>query len=781
MQPSPWEYSEQTPPSWLIELMQERLSGPSVRFVAQLLWQRGLQEPEAVLAFLDPDCYRPASPWAFGAEMERAIARLQQALEQQAQVYIWGDFDADGITATAVLWEGLGQFFQQNETLHFFIPNRLKDSHGLSINGLDQIAARGGQLIVTCDNGSADDLELDHARTLGLDVIITDHHLLPAERPRVTAFLNSRQFAADHPLAQLSGVAVAYKLVEALYETLPQVPQAPLETLLDLVAIGLISDLVQLSGDCRYLAQTGLAQLRRQISHPTRPGVAKLLKLCRKTGDRPTDISFGLGPRINALSRIQGEAREGVELLTSRDPIRAEALAESAEWTNTCRKEVQQQVLIQAEAKLAALDLAITPVIILSDPQWTVGVLGIVASQLAQTYGRPVILLSEDGIGRSVGDLPMARGSARSIQGLNLYELMQEQAYLLDRFGGHPFAVGLSLSLKNLPLFSASIQQDFRQRWAQLPTPSLKIDLELCLADVVIDQGAALFRALQQLEPYGMGNPTPLLLVRNCHLEQRRSDFSHRFKQQKVKYKKVRFDLRDDSTPTVFPSVWWGHEAEDLPEGRCDVVFELEYARLYGKASEYHARLVAVRPSEQIAGLLSHRSPQKWLLDWRSLPEASSNQDILRLEICPYRWEELDGQAQTATARQQKLALAYPTQKADDPMLKWSQLVGLAKYAARKQSALQFVQIQKRLGLGEQSLALGLEALRAVGFKIQMERDKVVIEGDPKFLTLEESSTVNAIIQKFVSVVAEEQFQQSYFQRAPVQQLQKTLEQRLLD
>jgi single-stranded-DNA-specific exonuclease len=427
-----WQLKSQpTPSDWLLDLLQKRSPNPSNSFAAQLLWQRGLQDPQSVLAFLDATHYQPTSPWAFGAEMDKAVARLQEARDRQEMVFIWGDFDADGITATAVLWEGLGQFFERSQTLHFTIPNRLKESHGLSIAGIDAIAshqesaARGCQLIVTCDTGSSNEIEIDYAQKLGIDIIITDHHTLPNARPAVAAFLNPRTFSQDHPLANLSGVAVAYKLVEALYESLPDIPQEPLENLLDLVAIGLIADLVKLTGDCRYLAQRGLARLKTQLDAPTRPGVAKMLELCRRTGDRPTDIAFGLGPRINAISRIQGDAREGVKLLTTRDPERAAVLAESAEWTNLCRKEVQQRVQREAETQLARLDVDATAVIVLSDAQWPVGVLGLVASQLAQTYGRPTILLSE---ARSADteEQHLLRGSARSVKGIDLYDLLQQ-------------------------------------------------------------------------------------------------------------------------------------------------------------------------------------------------------------------------------------------------------------------------------------------------------------------------------------------------------------------
>jgi single-stranded-DNA-specific exonuclease len=776
---SPWQLKPQHKlPDWLTELLKTRLPQSDGRFVAQLLWQRGVQDEASVLAFLDSSHYQPTPPSAFGVEMEQAVARLIEARDRQETVFIWGDFDADGITATAVLWEGLGQFFEQAKTLHFFIPNRLKESHGLSRRGIEAIAAQGAQLIVTCDTGSSDDAEIDYARQLGIDIIITDHHTLPKERPAVAAFLNSRTFPSDHPLAHLSGVAVAYKLVEALYGALPQVPQAPLGDLLDLVAIGLIADLVQLTGDCRYLAQKGLERLKQQIDHPTRPGVAELLELCRRTGDRPSDISFGLGPRINALSRIHGDAREGVELLTTRDPIRAIALAESAEVTNLCRKEVQQRVTHEAKAYLERLDLDSTAVIVLSDPQWPVGVLGLVASQLAQTYGKPAILLSS--AGATPDKTPILRGSARSVRGIDLYGLLQQQMHLLDRFGGHPFAAGLSLSLENLPLFTASMNQCFRQTIGQWTPPPVDIDLAVTLADIVRDGGKPLFRELLQLEPYGMGNPAPQLLICNCWLERRRGSGTQAMGNHKVRYKKTRFMLRDDSTSTLFPGVWWGHDANELPDGQCDVVVELEYGQLY-KQSEYHLRLTAVRPASVEPSRTGSPSVEPWLLDWRQQTAAhQSSNPILRLEQCPNDWDELDRWAQQANAQQEKLALAYPASALPETTLKWRQLAGLAKYLARTQRHVALQAIQTRLGLGERSLSLGLAALQSVGFTIYFKADIMVVQDPHSLLTEAEVIVANQAIQQFLGAVAEEQFQQKYFQRAPVLQLQQTLEQRLL-
>lgn len=350
---------------------------------------------DRLAAFLHPNHYLPTSPFAFGDEMHQAIARLHQARDRHERITIWGDFDADGLTATAVLWDGLRQFFPESH-LSYTIPNRLTESHGLNKPGLDRLAHQGCTLIITCDTGSTNLEELAYAHTLGVDIIITDHHTLPEERPNVVALINSRTLSSDHPLAHLSGVAIAYKLIEALYETLPHSPQQPLDHILDLVAIGLITDLVDLKGDCRYLAQRGIQQLQTLLtqSPPSRPGIAQLLKLCKRTGDRPTDISFGIGPRINAISRIHGDATFAIELLTSQDGDRCRQLAAETELANSRRKALQRDVMNQVTTRLPELDLSTTQVIVLADPQWSSGVLGLVAGQIAQDYNRPTILLS---------------------------------------------------------------------------------------------------------------------------------------------------------------------------------------------------------------------------------------------------------------------------------------------------------------------------------------------------------------------------------------------------
>ncbi|WP_299492134.1 single-stranded-DNA-specific exonuclease RecJ [Acaryochloris sp. IP29b_bin.137] len=753
-----------TPPEWLIADIQQLAPQISGHYLAQLLWQRGICDPQTIPGFLDPNHYQPTSPSAFGAEMTTAIQRLIQARDRNQKVVIWGDFDADGITATAVLWDGLGQFFAQNHSLTYTIPNRLTGSHGLNQPGIERLAAQGYQLIVTCDTGSTNLSEIEYARELGLDVIITDHHTLPPERPPVTAIINPRYLPADHPLAHLSGVAVAYKLVEALYTALPQVPQQPLNHLLDLVAIGLIADLVALKGDCRYLAQHGIQHLQQQLTQRTRPGIATLLELCKRNGDRPTDISFGLGPRINAVSRIHGEASFCVELLTSTDPVRCRQLAEETELANTRRKSLQKDVLKQVTRQLEHLDLSITSVIVLSDPQWPVGVLGLVAGQIAQTYGRPTILLNEETVPKN-GEVRLARGSARSVNQIDLYQLVDRQAPLLTSFGGHPFAAGLSLPIANIPLLVEGINQHARQQQATEPAAVVQADLAITLAELATDGGRSLFKELKLLEPCGMGNPVPKLLIRNCWFEQVWNKNICDRKGNKVQYIKTTFQICDTSFDRGFPGLWWGHYKEEIPPGPCDAVVELDF-NAYEK--RYEVRLEAVRPAaENLTPTLE--SP---IVDWRqNHHKADPHQDVLVMNHCPNSWSTVQHWAKQAQTTGKTLAVAYEDADAPDPVAVWKQLVGMAKSLARREKSVSLALLEASLNIGPQALQMGLESLGVFGFAVHSEDQQIRIKVNPSAqgdASVDRQMDRQQAILQFVDALREEQFQQQYFQTVSV-------------
>ncbi len=749
MNSTKWQLIEPVePPPWLVDR--------TGIYAAQLIWQRGWQTRDRVEAFLNCEAYKPSGGFAFGAEMSQAVTRIKQAFEAGEKVAIWGDFDADGITATAVLWEGLGQFFPQDRQLVYFIPDRLTASHGLSRHGIDLIS--DCKLIVTCDTGSTNAAEIAYANSLGIDVIVTDHHTLPAERPTVVAIVNPRYLDSSHPLYNLSGVAVAFKLVEALYEMMPDDRSVePLENLLDLVAIGLVADLVQLVGDCRYLAQRGIEVLRQK----RRPGIRYLLEYCKKAGDRAIDISFGIAPRLNSISRIWGDVRKCVELLTSKDEAVCRELAQLAELANTQRKAIQKRILSQVEQKISQVDLSTTGILVLEDAQWPVGILGLVAGQIASTYHRPTILCnSED---------ELARGSARSPVGIDLYELIKGQEHLLTSFGGHPLAAGLSLPTNNIPLLREALNHRFWQQYRQNQPRATAIDLKLQIADL----GQSLFRQIKLLEPYGMGNPAPHFLIQNCRFEDKTNANIKNAKGQKVEYIKSRFTLVD-ATGEIGGD-WWGHYSYELPEGKCDAIVEL-VDNTYKKS--YEVRLIDFIDlginldashqtlNERAIALGTDRAAKLIeVIDARGKSQPLPTEAII-CDICPTSWQDLDRWIAQAAIAQKPIVLTYAPPGERDGMNAWQMLVGIAKYLSRTGSAITMSQLQAQLHIEDSVLQLGLEALTAYGWQI-LQHQKIHLSLDMQFVdtTVDSQKTAINAAQKFINAVNELSFQQRYFDR----------------
>ncbi len=766
---------------------------PMVRgkYAAQLLWQRGIREIDRLPGYLDAQQYQPSSPFAFGMEMTAAMERLKKAYIYRERVAIWGDFDADGVTATSVLWDGLGQFFSHGEQLSYYIPDRMKESHGLNIAGIKKLADRGVNLIITCDTGSTNIQEVEYATKLGIDVIITDHHTLPPKRPPVAAIINPRYFESGHPLFHLAGVAVAYKLVEALYATLPDIPQQPVEYLLDLVAIGLIADLVQLQGDCRYLAQKGIERLTLQNKPDIdgfRPGVHKLLQLCKRNGDRPTDISFGIAPRINAISRIHGDASFGVELLTSKDVDRCHDLAAETELANTRRKELQKNTTLKIQAKLAELDLSTTSIIVLMDNNWSPGVLGLVAGQVAQEYGKPTILLSTNSDDEPSKDkVKIARGSARSTQNIDLYQLVNSQAHLLKSFGGHPFAAGMSINVDNVAVFTEAINQQLNAQLGSIPAPSISTDLIVTVADLHAASGRELFEDLLLLEPYGMGNPVPKLLIKNCQFKDVKNKNIQDFKGKTVQYIRTKFELVDRTSSKGFPGLWWGHYEHEIPRVNCDAIVELDF-NSYDK--RFEVRLVEVRPAalakpldqriDNQAANFSDRQYALEILDFRHKSvdiESDSVEPIIWVKQCPSDWDELQCYCQQAIQTQSKLALNYQSIDLASSREILERLIGIAKYLVQVNESVNLYRLRSRLNISDRSIKLGLDALIEIGFDVSLQNQNNLLtisqshRSEPNSVDLLSLTTV----REFLAAIEEEQFKRNYFLQVPVYAISSTI------
>ncbi len=522
---------------------------------AQILVRRGITDVATARAFLDPDSYTPA-PAEELPDLRAAVERIIHAVRRGEKICVWGDFDVDGQTATALLVQTLRALGAE---VTYHIPIRAEEGHGLHIPQLSRLIQDGVHLILTCDTGITAHEAVRHARSLGAEVIITDHHLPGETLPPALAVVNPKRLPASHPLATLPGVGVAYKLAEAL------LAENQTANLLDLVALGIVADVAELHGDTRYLLQRGLERLRAT----QRLGLRALYELAGLRAERISEehIGFVLAPRLNALGRL-GDANPAVELLTTDDPSRARLLATQLEGLNARRKLLTSQVYRAAEAQLRAdPDLLAQEVIILGHPAWPGGVIGIVAGRLAARYHKPVILLTTP-------EGEPARGSARSVEGIHITEAIAAQKDLLLSFGGHPMAAGLSLPPENLPEFRRRINRTVRRmiEEAHLPEPTLHVDAYLPLSALTLDLAAALDR----LSPFGPSNPPPVLATRDLRLRAitplgRNGD-----------HVKLTVEDADGNAQAV---LWWNGADEEPPpsESRFDLAYTLRTSDYRGQ------------------------------------------------------------------------------------------------------------------------------------------------------------------------------------------------------
>ena len=526
--------------------------------VAQTLARRGITSVAAARAFLDPESYTPAPPQDF-PHLLRAVERLETAIRQGERVCVWGDFDVDGQTSTTLLVSALRDL-GANVTYH--IPVRATESHGVHLSQLTRVVAEGVQLLLTCDTGIDAHEAVAYANAQGVDVIITDHHELPPTLPDAYAIVNTHLLPDGHPLATLPGVGIAYKLAEELASRAGR--PADVTRYLDLVALGIVADVAEQTGDARYLLQRGLDALRTT----TRLGLLEMMKLARLNPAQLTEenIAFALAPRMNALGRL-GDANVSVEFLTTADLTRARILATQLEMLNQERKQLCEAVTQGAEAQLARdpslLDYG---VLVLSHPHWHPGVLGIVASRLVERYDRPALLLAT-----SEGNL--ARGSARSVAGVHLTAALATQADLLAGFGGHAMAAGLALSPENISALRRGLSQAvLAQRGERPAQPTLHIDGYLALADLSLELVADLGR----LGPFGAGNPALTLATRDVTVQ------SHSKLGRNGDHLQL---VVEDAAGTAQRVLWWRSAAADLPEGRFDLAYTVGVNNFRGNRS----------------------------------------------------------------------------------------------------------------------------------------------------------------------------------------------------
>lgn len=468
---------------------------------AAALCARGIDTPEAARAFLETDPAKLHDPMLL-PDMAKARDTIRRAIEQGKKIAVFGDYDVDGVTSTCVMTRVLRSL---GADVRHYIPDRLSEGYGLSMGAMDRLAQDGIGLIVTVDSGVSAFEEIARARELGMEVVVTDHHECREELPDANAVVNPKRADSIYPFAELAGVGVAFKLASALAGDGQQ--RAVLEQYADLVALGTVADVMPLVGENRIIVAAGL----RRMAETQNVGLSMLLHESGQQGKRLTasTISFILAPRINAAGRL-GHADMAAELFLTDDPRRAQTLAMALCEQNKQRQATENQILEQALQKLRReYDPLEDQVIVLAGEEWHHGVIGIVSSRICDRYACPTVLIAlEDGIGK---------GSGRSVKGFNLYEALCDSAPLLERFGGHELAAGLTIREENIQQFHENMEVWAREHVnPQELMPILHIDCPI--APEFISTEAT--RGLDVLEPFGMGNPQPVFSMCDLLVEE---------------------------------------------------------------------------------------------------------------------------------------------------------------------------------------------------------------------------------------------------------------------
>ena len=489
-----WNYISQPDPAQVHALTEALFIAPEI---AALLVQRSLAAPEAAAAFFHPDLRQLPNPLLM-RDMDRAVVRLAHALQAGEKVLVLGDYDVDGITSVATVMSYLTPLFGV-ERLRDYIPDRYTEGYGISHKAIDTAADNSFALIIALDCGIKAVEQVAYANSRGVDFIICDHHLPGDDLPAAVAVLDPKRADCEYPYKELSGCGVGFKLMQALGEHLG-LPNEPLHDLLDLVTVSIAADIVPITGENRVLASYGLRRFNKD-DHLLRPGLAALRELAtlREGTLGISSLIFGFAPRINAAGRM-GDARRAVAMLLAPDQQEARYTAEVVDQMNQQRRGSDQHTTQEALDMIAGdpvLQNARATVLYKAD--WHQGVLGIVASRCLDQYYRPTVILTQrDG---------KATGSARSVAGFDVHGALETCSALLDQFGGHRAAAGLTLKVENVPAF----QRQFEQVVADtLTTEHLVRPVEIAAVLPIARITEAFFAELHRMEPFGPGNPNPV-------------------------------------------------------------------------------------------------------------------------------------------------------------------------------------------------------------------------------------------------------------------------------
>ncbi len=569
--------------------IQEKFPNP---WVQQILVRNNIVNLEAAQRFINPSLYIP-TPSSELPDLDFAAHRLMEAIANQELIGIWGDFDVDGQTATTVLYEGL---LNLGANVIYYIPVRSKESHGIKLSSLKEFLKNGISILLTCDTGISEHESIEYANQQGVDVLITDHHSLPEILPNAMAKVNPQRLPEAHPLRTLSGVGVAYKLIEWLYKLSDKNDDCL--ALIDLVALGTVADVAILTGENRYLVQMGLQLLQ----NPARIGLQEIYKNRKLQNAQITEthIGFYLAPLLNALGRLS-DANPIVEFLTTNDLQKAKVFAAQLENINERRKLITEQI---TEAILSKFEqnkeLQNKPAIIMHHRDWEAGVLGIVANRLVEIYQKPTILLTGNA---DTGYF----GSARSIENLNIIEAIQDNAIFLKHFGGHAMAAGLSLEPEKLSSFQDGFYKTVLNEVGDtILQKELKIDGFINFNLITLE----FVRELENLAPFGPGNPAPLFASKDVIIEKVRK------MGRKSEHLKI---TAADTLDNIQEFIWWRANQEDFHDEKVDIAYHLHSSNYQGRL-DVQVEILAIQPSFATLAEIQTNNQTLEVIDYRIDP-----------------------------------------------------------------------------------------------------------------------------------------------------------------
>ena len=568
-----WNYEPPTPEiqSSANELAEKIGMSP---IMASLLIKRGIRTESAAKRFFRPMLNELIDPFLMN-DMDVAVDRLNDAMGRKERIMVYGDYDVDGCTAVALVYKFLQQFYSNIE---YYIPSRYEEGYGVSIKGIDHAVETGVKLIIVLDCGIKAVEEIAYAKERGIDFIICDHHVPDEVMPPAVAILNPKREDSTYPFKHLCGCGVGFKLMQAFAKN-NGIPFSRLIPLLDFCAVSIASDLVPVEGENRILAFHGLKQLNQSCSI----GLKAIIEICGLTGRELTmsDIVFKIGPRINASGRMQNGV-EAVELLVERDLQKALTMATRIDEYNDQRRDVDKQMTEEANEIVARLESQQhQKSIVLYDEGWKKGVVGIVASRLTELYFRPTVVLTIIN--------GMASGSARSVAGFDIYDAIKSCRDLLENFGGHTYAVGLTLKQENIPEFRRRFQEYVSHHIMPEQTQqTMDIDLEVDFHHI----SKRLLSELKKLAPHGPGNEKPLFMTRNVY-DYGTSKVVGRHQEH------IKLELVDSKSAVVMNGIAFGQSAAARyikSKRSFDIVYHIE-ENTY-KRGEVQLQIKDISPSE---------------------------------------------------------------------------------------------------------------------------------------------------------------------------------------